>query len=150
MCLKCDNDNLPPKGNGELAQMVERSIRIREAPGSIPGFSTTVSSCISSFVLLCISLLTRICLLTSLLILVYTLWSPYCSRKYYLNITSGLWKYSKPWTKRCSHGIHMRKNKKNKKSPLRGIEPRPRRWKRRILATRPQGICSLRKMQGLY
>ena len=25
--------------------------------------------------------------------------------------------------------------------PLRGIEPRPRRWKRRILATRPQGIC---------
>ena len=24
--------------------------------------------------------------------------------------------------------------------PLRGIEPRPRRWKRRILATRPQGI----------
>ena len=25
-------------------------------------------------------------------------------------------------------------------TPLRGIEPRPRRWKRRILATRPQGI----------
>ena len=25
-------------------------------------------------------------------------------------------------------------------TPLRGIEPRPRRWKRRILATRPQGM----------
>ena len=25
-------------------------------------------------------------------------------------------------------------------APVRGIEPRPRRWKRRILATRPQGI----------
>ena len=25
-------------------------------------------------------------------------------------------------------------------APLRGIEPRPRRWKRRILATRPQGM----------
>ena len=29
--------------------------------------------------------------------------------------------------------------KLNKKSPMRGIEPRPRRWKRRILTTRPQG-----------
>ena len=27
---------------GELAQMVERSIRIREAPGSMPGFSTEI------------------------------------------------------------------------------------------------------------
>ena len=27
---------------GELAQMVERSIRIREAPGSMPGFSTGI------------------------------------------------------------------------------------------------------------
>ena len=25
-------------------------------------------------------------------------------------------------------------------APVRGIEPRPRRWKRRILATRPQGM----------
>ena len=27
-----------------------------------------------------------------------------------------------------------------KRSPVRGIEPRPRRWKRRILATRPHGM----------
>ena len=52
MCLKCDYNNLPPEGNGELAQMVERSIRIREAPGSIPGFSTAVSSCIHTIVCL--------------------------------------------------------------------------------------------------
>ena len=29
-----------------------------------------------------------------------------------------------------------------KRTPLRGIEPRPRRWERRILATRPQGMSS--------
>ena len=32
-------------------------------------------------------------------------------------------------------------------TPLRGIEPRPRRWKRRILATRPQGIWPLENWQ---
>ena len=32
-----DENGLQTKG--ELAQMVERSIRIREAPGSMPGFS---------------------------------------------------------------------------------------------------------------
>ena len=32
-------------------------------------------------------------------------------------------------------------------APLRGIEPRPRRWKRRILATRPQGIWPLENWQ---
>ena len=29
---------------------------------------------------------------------------------------------------------------KKEKAPVRGIEPRPRRWERRILATRPHGI----------
>ena len=33
-------DTLSSGQGGGLAQVVERSIRIREAPGSIPGFST--------------------------------------------------------------------------------------------------------------
>ena len=33
-------DTLTSGQGGGLAQVVERSIRIREAPGSIPGFST--------------------------------------------------------------------------------------------------------------
>ena len=40
ICFKksyIDKNGLQTKG--ELAQMVERSIRIREAPGSMPGFS---------------------------------------------------------------------------------------------------------------
>ena len=32
-------------------------------------------------------------------------------------------------------------------APLRGIEPRPRRWKRRILATRPQGMVQVKNWQ---
>ena len=32
--------------------------------------------------------------------------------------------------------------KKKKISPMRGIEPRPRRWKRRILTTRPHGTVT--------
>lgn len=32
------------------------------------------------------------------------------------------------------------KRKKKLRSPMRGIEPRPRRWERRILTTRPHGI----------
>ena len=38
-----------------------------------------------------------------------------------------------------------KKKKKEGRAPMRGIEPRPRRWERRILTTRPHGIayCSL-------
>ena len=34
---------------GELAQMVERSLSMREVPGSIPGFSTTFLLSLSVF-----------------------------------------------------------------------------------------------------
>ena len=40
------------------------------------------------------------------------------------------------------HSVHMTKH--NSWFPWPGIEPGPRRWERRILATRPSGTCHLK------
>ena len=48
------------------------------------------------------------------------------------------------------HGFSgMTNSAKMTVSPLRGIEPRPRRWKRRILATRPQGRMLKRRNKSV-
>ena len=35
------------------------------------------------------------------------------------------------------------KQKQQKQIPTPGIEPGPRRWERRILTTRPRGMCAV-------
>ena len=45
--------------------------------------------------------------------------------------------------KNCLNGIKKDRSRLwvgKKRTPMRGIEPRPRRWERRILTTRPHGI----------
>ncbi len=44
----------------------------------------------------------------------------------------------------------LKKEEKKKCTPMRGIEPRPRRWERRILTTRPHGKARMQICQQLY
>ena len=97
-----------------------------------------VGHCKYIIILWCILITTCICLLIQQHL---DGWTIFWWMKYWVFAVWHIWYVQFPlmWSKEQFYDYVIKNLKKT--TPMRGIEPRPRRWKRRILTTRPHGTA---------